>query len=142
RARIPERSMDVRGARRTTVRECEVVLSRARLRPGRRKAMEGRPTPAPRVGGTLCKLDLCAPIRFSDSSGEECERPAKLDLRLGEVVRQCALETAEIVCEVGQEPVPVVVCERSSSESTVVDAAAKDRAPEDDGAILEKRLQM
>jgi hypothetical protein len=78
----------------------------------------------------------------SDAGGEECERSANFDLLFGEFVCQCALETVEVVGEIGKDTLPVVERECLAREPTVLNAASEDRAPEDDAPGLEERFQV
>src|SRR5512133_2817542 len=77
-----------------------------------------------------------------DAGCEECERAANFDLLFGEFVCQCALETVEVVVEVGKDTLPVVERECFAREPTVLNAAPEDRAPEDDAAVLEERFEV
>ena len=59
-----------------------------------------------------------------------------------EIVRQRAVEAAEVVLEVCEESLPVVPGKRLSREPPMLDSAPENRAAEGDAAFFEKRSQI
>src|SRR6266498_614373 len=93
-------------------------------------------------GATPSRVALLPGPRDSAPRDKQGEGAASLDMVLRELVRQRALEAGEVVLEVREDALTVVERKRLPCEPTMLDSMAEDRAPENDAAFLDERLQV